>query len=515
MPRYEITSPDGKRFEITAPDGATQEQVLAYAQGQFKAAPAKPNHLAPLNYNPHAAAAETALALGSGAVAAPLAGLAGLAQTAKNLVSPGMPAGERVRQIQGALTYSPQTIGGKALSGAVAAPFELLAEGADIAGGAATDATGSPAVGAGVNTLAQAVPALLTRAGARPVTNAVNARAARIQAEQAAERSRQSVRDKTLLRAQAEGLKIPPSVINPTAVNKVLESVGGKAAINQELQRRNQPVIDRIARDEASLAPDQPITRDTLRQAASDSAQPYREVAALPPIPSTNPLAGQFNLPRYAFNPADDLQALRQARKDAQGHWFHYKRTGDPEAQKKAEAAHAEAERLDAALETAAQQAGRPELIPMLRAARQQIAKIHDVGRATNVGGGNVDARIIGHALDRGQPLTGGLETIGRFAEGIGAPYVRDINMVPSPGVSALEPMASAGFALGGHAAAGPAGFLAAGIPLLRGPARSLVLSDFYQNRMAQPQYANPITLPPGQTTTLAALLAAIQAQQE
>jgi hypothetical protein len=35
MPRYEITSPDGKRYEITAPDGASQDDVLAYAQKQF------------------------------------------------------------------------------------------------------------------------------------------------------------------------------------------------------------------------------------------------------------------------------------------------------------------------------------------------------------------------------------------------------------------------------------------------------------------------------------------------
>jgi hypothetical protein len=35
MPRYEITSPEGKRFEINAPEGATQEQVLAYAQSSF------------------------------------------------------------------------------------------------------------------------------------------------------------------------------------------------------------------------------------------------------------------------------------------------------------------------------------------------------------------------------------------------------------------------------------------------------------------------------------------------
>ena len=37
MPKYEITSPDGKKFEITAPDGATQDQVLAYAQSQWSA----------------------------------------------------------------------------------------------------------------------------------------------------------------------------------------------------------------------------------------------------------------------------------------------------------------------------------------------------------------------------------------------------------------------------------------------------------------------------------------------
>lgn len=42
MPRYEITSPDGKKFEITAPDGATEAQVLSYAQEQFKAMPKAP-----------------------------------------------------------------------------------------------------------------------------------------------------------------------------------------------------------------------------------------------------------------------------------------------------------------------------------------------------------------------------------------------------------------------------------------------------------------------------------------
>lgn len=34
MPRYEITSPDGKRFEITAPEGAPPEAIIAYAKAQ-------------------------------------------------------------------------------------------------------------------------------------------------------------------------------------------------------------------------------------------------------------------------------------------------------------------------------------------------------------------------------------------------------------------------------------------------------------------------------------------------
>ncbi len=39
MPRYEISSPDGRKFEVTAPEGASQAEVLAYAQANFGAPP--------------------------------------------------------------------------------------------------------------------------------------------------------------------------------------------------------------------------------------------------------------------------------------------------------------------------------------------------------------------------------------------------------------------------------------------------------------------------------------------
>lgn len=46
MGKYQITAPDGQTYEVSAPDGATQEEVLAYAQKNFKMA-AQPKAEAP------------------------------------------------------------------------------------------------------------------------------------------------------------------------------------------------------------------------------------------------------------------------------------------------------------------------------------------------------------------------------------------------------------------------------------------------------------------------------------
>lgn len=105
---------------------------------------------------------EGAMALASGSIAAPVAGLAGMAQGAKNFVTgEGTPAADRVSSVQDALTYQPRTELGQATAGAAAKPFELLAAGADKAGAWTADKTGSPALGATVNTVLQAAPSAI------------------------------------------------------------------------------------------------------------------------------------------------------------------------------------------------------------------------------------------------------------------------------------------------------------------------------------------------------------------
>jgi hypothetical protein len=136
--------------------------------------------------NTQGALAEPAAQILSGMVATPVAGLVGLAQGAKNYLSgsPGMPAADRIRQVENAMTYEPRTTAGKAVSGVVSYPFEKLAQLGDWAGQKTSDFTGSPAAGATVNTAIQFAPSALfkvrgIRGGA--AAESVAARGARIE----------------------------------------------------------------------------------------------------------------------------------------------------------------------------------------------------------------------------------------------------------------------------------------------------------------------------------------------
>src|SRR5690606_6590914 len=105
-----------------------------------------------------AAVPEAVAAMATGAAAAPIAGLAGLFSAPFT-----DDAGGVVERVQGALSYQPRTQVGQGMTGAVAYPFEKLAQGADVIGGGVARVTGSPALGATVNTAIQAAPALLLR----------------------------------------------------------------------------------------------------------------------------------------------------------------------------------------------------------------------------------------------------------------------------------------------------------------------------------------------------------------
>jgi hypothetical protein len=145
--------------------------------------------------------AATSLVTGLGGTIA--GGLAGIGQGLKNTLAPdptNMSAADRVRQVQEALTYQPRTELGKATVETAALPFNKLAEGADWAGKKTTDITGSPLLGAAVNTGIQFLPGvvapeLLGKVG-RSIKGATGATSGAAKATTAAERAEAYVRDR-------------------------------------------------------------------------------------------------------------------------------------------------------------------------------------------------------------------------------------------------------------------------------------------------------------------------------
>jgi hypothetical protein len=97
----------------------------------------------------------------TGTAATVAGGIAGIGQGIKNLVAQGMPAGERVRQVQEALTYQPRTGAGRGMARAVGAPGEIWQAGTNRAGEFVAEKTGSPAAGALIKTAGDIAPAIV------------------------------------------------------------------------------------------------------------------------------------------------------------------------------------------------------------------------------------------------------------------------------------------------------------------------------------------------------------------
>ena len=316
-----------------------------------------------------------------------------------------------------------------------------------VVGQGVTEATGSPE--AGIAATMATVP------GLSAASNAV--RQSSLQTK-----NRNSMKDETLNNAREEGYVVPPSAAGGNWFTRRLESIGGKAALGQEATVRNQEVTNKIARREVGLPEDQPISVGALNQRRDVLAAPYKEVAAL------NKQA------------AKDLEELKQVRHDANNQYRFYDVHPDPKVLAEAERLSARAELLEKQLEAAAKKAMKPQLIKELREARQAIAKTYDVERALNVATGDVSAAVLGRAVDKGKPLSGGLATAGEFQQAFPA-YARDGERVPTPGVSKSEAIFGTLLGLGGYGALGPGGVALAALPLASGPTRSLLLSKPFQ----------------------------------
>jgi hypothetical protein len=303
------------------------------------------------------------------------------------------------------------------------------------------------------------------------------------------------VLDQTLESARKEGLVIPPTTVNPSNTNRVLESIGGKAATQQAASIKNQPIIDNIARREAGLMPDEPLTPQTLSAARTRIAKPYDDLRAmgnltvdaqypregLGPKPFTGAL-GTKTIPA-----SEAVSEIRKLRADATSLFKLNNGNPHPDDLAKAHASQKAADQLEGLIERNLQSSGQTDLLKNFRESRVALAKNHQVEDALREGGGTIDPKRIAQSTQKGAPLTGGLKTIGDFANNFPKAAL-PLSQIGSPGVSKLEVgQAGAGGVLGSMLG-GPVGGAigVAGTMTVPPAVRKMLLSPKYQAYMAK-----------------------------
>lgn len=322
---------------------------------------------------------------------------------------------------------------------------------------------------------------------------------------------RQTVAEKEFAAARPEGYVVPPASVRPTVGNIALESVSGKAALQQIASGKNQEVTNRLAAEAVGLPAGEQITKNALERVRAESgkvyeklksfgafsadndfysdiaainAEPQKLLRAFPDLPlagakEINRLVNAINQPNFDSETAVTL--ISNLRKQATEHF-----SGAPTAKEQAlgAAKRKAADAMEALISRRLAQSGDTQLINEFNDARTRIAKTYSIENALELSG-NVNAKKLAAQLKADKPLTGGLRTAAQFAGNFPKASVTP-ETYGSPGVSQLD----AAMAAGGTSMlpiVGAPGILAAGLPLARPVTRSVALRRMLQNRLERP----------------------------
>lgn len=522
MPTYQITAPDGRRFRVNGE--GTKEEALSHFQGQYKPNSATPSPIDGMSgFDKFAAGAGKAITdLGRGVKqlderyqarflpqemqdAVKVQGQADIAES-RRLDAPLMETGAgKVGNIIGNVAASvpalaipgANTVVGAGLVGTMMGALEPTTSDKELATNMVVGgATGAIAQGVGTRISKWATDKLTARS-----TAAVQAQ------------SQNAVRDATLTQSRKAGYVVPPATTNPSAANRIAESISGKAATHQAAALKNQKVTNALVRDELGLPKGAPLTKSTLNSIRAQEGNVYKAVKGGGRITvdndyvddliklsdSVDEIAKDFpelnvgankeihaltdNLLKDSFDSSSAVELVKQLRKEASSN-LSFAAASDPGKRALGMAQREAAGTVEDMLVRHLNATGKGQLASKFDAARIRIAKTYSVEAALNEGTGNVVAAQLGNQLKKGKPLSGNFELIAKFAQAF-PEAARE--MKSSAGVSALDAMT----AVAGGSMLNPAIYA---LPAARIGARGALLSKAGQAATGAPKYAPGMT---------------------
>lgn len=489
--------------------GTAADQIPGYG-GPVPAAtaPAAPTTPATLRER-LLAPVETAVALGTGAITAPIvegAKILGTLASGQYGTQAGIRAGEatgrRVQQF-----FQP------ALSPTAQEQTEAIANAL-----ARTGLQGVPLNMMGdIATLAR--PAIQQVA---PVVQApIQARQQRVQAQRVRESELNAPRIDAAKDAAELKLALDPSISNPSATTRLKTAAVGSTGLQANLSKINLPQVAKVAREDLGLPETARLDAKAFETARSrpEISGAYDKVRDIPRVVADDAVLADIDSLRVVPTIGDTGQAaavnsfldtvkqqlqagadgktivdsIRQRRRDAQA-IYNQQSAGvnppSPEAIARADVNMGVARALETAIENSISD---PKLVTDFRNARTALARTYDYERATNLATGVVDPQALARLAAEGKPLSGKLQKLANVAANF--PEVMQGGVIREPTWREKLTRSSAG-GTAGALIGSPFGLPGAIVGGGAGAAVGNIASALAARRMASPEYQRSVALP-------------------
>jgi len=296
---------------------------------------------------------------------------------------------------------------------------------------------------------------------------------------------RDTVVNDVVAQARAVGLKVLPSKVNPGAINRTLEFIGGRAQTVEDMRLRNEDIARSLALKELGRPQISPRLMDEIEAARKQASVPYQKIEAISEaakldaeaLKKSNLTAGDYHdlkiqgaNPTYVKKLADltetaaaDIKEWRSWRNAEKVHWQSFDRNPSVEVQEKAIEAGIKARELEDKILTMTEKIGQPELYKELKAAQIIYAKSHEIENALSVR----DAPDMSKLARSKAPLTGDLATMAD----LGTQFPKTSSSTRGQGYSDKSSI------------------VRQGVNVATKPIRNLLLSGHYQKFMTTPSY--------------------------
>ena len=306
-------------------------------------------------------------------------------------------------------------------------------------------------------------------------------------------------------RAIAQGATLPPTQVNPSMLNRLLEGFSGKQQTGQVASIKNQEVINAQARKTLNLPEDTVITPQVLQDFRDVKGQAYdalkanntyyadkqfftdinKRTAELQKLANTTDVTAELRvlngLKQMNFDGVGLVEQMKRLRYDGEGNLA----SMAPKDRSLGQAQKFAARQLEDLAERNLKNFNQPDVMSNFKQARQDIAKSYTIEKSLNAVTGDVSGAKLGQRAAQGKIVPSELQALADAAAAYPTAFQNTARIGSVPGISPLD-VGAAGLAA---ASAGNPSLL--GTVIGRPAVRAGITSPTFQRNMlpsSQPQ---------------------------